>query len=93
MKCTTIREGIDCPFMTAKGCSFNKGACLVAVEACNGCTRSQEFPTGWYCSSCPDPASKWKHGHCNMATHVTLATGKETKTKVNPLKASKRGNR
>jgi hypothetical protein len=28
-----------------------------------------------------------------MATHITLATGKEVKAKVNPLKASKRGNR
>jgi len=23
--CTTIKEGMECPFMTAKGCSYNGG--------------------------------------------------------------------
>ncbi|MDX9786816.1 MAG: PxxKW family cysteine-rich protein [Desulfobacterales bacterium] len=93
MKCTTIREGVECPFMTAKGCSYTNGACLEIIEACKGCARSKEFKTGWYCMTCPDPASKWKHGHCNMATHVTMAVEKKAAAKLNPIKASKRGNR
>lgn len=93
MKCTTVREGTECPFMTAKGCSFNGGVCLEAVEACDGCNRSQEFASGWYCTACPDPISKWKHGHCNLATHVKMAKDKKAEVKINPLKASKRAAR
>jgi hypothetical protein len=79
--------------MTAKGCSYKKGACLEALEACDGCARSKEFKTGWYCTTCPDPTAKWKHGHCNMATHVNMASEKKAAVKLNPLKASKRGSR
>jgi len=35
---------------------------------------------------------KWKNGICNMATHVTI-TVKQEKAKLNPIKASKRGNK
>jgi len=89
MICTTIRKGIDCPFMSAKGCSYNGNVCLEISEKCNGCDRTVEFPTGWYCSASPEPAMKWKSGNCNLATHVTEAVT-ETKAKINPLKASKR---
>jgi hypothetical protein len=34
---------------------------------------------------------KWKNGNCNLATHV-VSTVVTAKAKVNPLKASKRGN-
>ena len=92
MECTTIRKGFDCPFMTAKGCSYNGGICHEIVEKCNGCNRGSEFSDGWYCTACPDPALKWKNGDCNIASHVTkISNG--SKAKVNPLKASKRGNR
>jgi uncharacterized protein DUF6811 len=92
MICTTVREGLECPFMTKKGCSYNGGACHEAVEACEGCGRSKEFTSGWFCTSFPEPATKWKNGNCNMATHVTaqIATNK---VKINPLKASKRAAR
>ncbi len=92
MICTTVREGLECPFMTKKGCSYNGGSCHEAVEACEGCGRSQEFSSGWYCTSFPEPAKKWKNGNCNMATHVTTQVA-TTKVKLNPLKASKRGAR
>ncbi len=90
MKCTTIKEGTECPFMTPEGCSYNGGVCYQAVEACNGCQRLVEYPSGWYCAVCPEPAAKWKHGKCNMATHVVEETGGNEKTKMNPLKASKK---
>lgn len=92
MVCTTIRKGMECPFMTAQGCSYNGGACHAIAEQCNGCSRSAEFASGWYCTACPDPALKWKNGNCNLATHVTTAAA-DKKAKLNPLKASKRGSR
>ena len=92
MVCTTIREGMECPFMTANGCSYNGGICHEIIEQCNGCNRSSEFSSGWFCTACPDPGLKWKVGKCNMATHVSSESN-GSKAKINPLKASKRGNR
>lgn len=89
MVCTTIRNGQECPFMTARGCSYNGGICQEIVEQCNGCNRNIQFGSGWYCSATPDPGLKWKNSNCNLATHVKAATTKTTQ-KLNPLKASKR---
>jgi hypothetical protein len=91
MVCTSVKPGIECFFMTKNGCQFNGGACHQIVEQCEGCQKVMEFPTGKYCISFPDPAVKWRHGNCNMATNVKVATVK-TNEKINPLKASKRGN-
>ncbi|RLB28033.1 MAG: hypothetical protein DRG66_04375 [Deltaproteobacteria bacterium] len=90
MVCTTVRNGQACPFMTAKGCSYNGGICHEIVEQCNGCNRSVDLTVGWYCTSCPDPSLKWEKGNCNMASHVGMVSS-ESKAKLNPLKASKRG--
>ena len=57
MICTTIKEGAECPFMSAKGCSYNEGICHQIVEQCQGCNRGAEYSAGWYCSACPDPAA------------------------------------
>lgn len=92
MKCTTVRKGTECPFMTAKGCSYNGGSCHEAVEACKGCSRTIEMESGWYCMAAPEPSLKWKNGICNMATHVKAATV-TTQAKINPLKASKRAHK
>ena len=92
MNCTTIKQGQECPFMTAKGCSYNGGICHQVVEQCNGCDRGTEFSLGWYCTACPDPSLKWKLGNCNLATHIKTDSG-SSKAKLNPLKASKRRNR
>jgi hypothetical protein len=92
MLCTTVREGKECPFMTANGCGYNGGVCHTVVESCQGCSRSTELPSGWYCTACPEPGLKWQNGNCNLATHVTAATT-GMKAKINPLKASKRGRR
>lgn len=91
MICETIRKGSECAFMTKKGCSYNGGVCYEIVEKCSGCSRSAQFSSGWYCTSFPEPSRKWNSGHCNMATHVSLATETASGKKINPLKASKRG--
>ncbi|UCF93829.1 MAG: PxxKW family cysteine-rich protein [Desulfobacterales bacterium] len=89
MNCTTIKQGIECPFMTGSGCSYKGGICHQIVEQCSGCKRTTQLTSGWYCTACPDPSVKWKNGNCNLASHVTLETA-ATKAKLNPLKASKR---
>ena len=58
-------------------------------DVCIGCQRIQEFPTGKYCVSFPEPAVKWRVGTCNMATHIKAEA--KAAEKINPLKASKRG--
>ena len=89
MICTTIREGLDCTFMTHQGCSFNGGHCGAVVEQCESCKFVVDFPTGKYCQVFPDPASKWTLGACNLASHVDRKKI-VVEHKVNPLKASKR---
>jgi len=89
MVCTTVKEGIECLFMSNKGCRFNGGSCHAIVEKCEGCQKVLELPTGNYCQVFPDPAIKWRVGNCNMATHVKASNGNKN-GKLNPLKASKR---
>ena len=90
MICETIRKGMECAFMTKKGCSYKEGLCHETVEQCNGCNRTVEFASRWYCTAFPEPSMKWKNGNCAMASHVA-STVSENKVKLNPLKASKRG--
>lgn len=92
MICQTTKSGIECGFMTKKGCSFNGGSCLAIVSQCEGCGKVIEFATGKYCRSFPDPGAKWRTGKCPAATHVKVEV-KETTQKINPLKASKRANK
>ena len=92
MICETIRKGMECAFMTKKGCSYNNGLCHEIVESCNGCNRTVEVSSRWYCTAFPEPSVRWKNGSCNMASHVAAAVS-EKKAKLNPLKASKRGKR
>ena len=89
MVCTTVKEGVECIFMSKRGCEFNGGSCHPIIEKCDGCQKVVEYLTGKYCMSFPDPASKWKNGICNMATHVKTKTVKQDR-KLNPIKASKR---
>ncbi len=89
MICATIREGLECVFMTPKGCSYNNGVCLEIIDKCEGCNHILNLKSGNYCSAYPDPNIKWKHEKCNLATHLKEEE-KQSKTKINPLKASKR---
>lgn len=90
MICKTTKPGIDCFFMNGNGCQFAGGTCKQVIDKCEGCQKAQDFPTGKYCISFPDPASKWRFGSCNMATHIKAAAAKPAQ-KLNPIKASKRG--
>ncbi len=88
MDCITVKPGVECSFMSKKGCSFNGGSCHQIIESCTGCARVLTNDLGSFCASFPDPTIKWKRGACNFATHVKAAAAVEQK--VNPLKASKR---
>jgi hypothetical protein len=92
MVCATVKEGIDCFFMSKQGCQFNGGNCHPVIEQCEGCQKAKEFPAGKYCVSFPDPTIKWRVGTCSMATHLKADKGKGN-GRLNPLKASKRNAR
>ena len=89
MICATTKKGIECSFMTKKGCSFEGGTCNPIVPQCEGCGHILVLPAAKYCKAYPNPAAKWQFGSCNLATHVVRKLTTETK-KVNPLKASKK---
>ena len=89
MQCVTLKNGVECAFMTRKGCSFNGGRCHAVVDNCQGCSRTENFPEGTFCSVAPQPAIKWTRGSCNFATHIERKVATQTQ-KLNPLKASKR---
>ncbi|MDP1989856.1 MAG: PxxKW family cysteine-rich protein [Syntrophales bacterium] len=92
MICQSIKSGIECGFMTKKGCGFNGGSCLTIIDKCEGCGKVIECATGKYCRVYPDPAGKWRTGKCPTATHIKVEV-KEATQKINPLKASKRANK
>jgi hypothetical protein len=89
MLCTTTKKGIECFFMSKKGCSFLGGKCHEIVPQCEGCGHILVCDSQKYCKACPDPAAKWQFGPCNLATHVQRKLVTDVK-KVNPLKASKK---
>lgn len=94
MRCESIKPGVECTFMTKKGCTFNGGRCNPVVEACEGCDRILEVPEGRFCGVFPEPAVKWRRGACNLATHHKgNGKGNQDGQRINPLKASKRSAR
>jgi hypothetical protein len=36
MICTTIKQGMECPFMSKSGCSYNGGICQVVAPTTAG---------------------------------------------------------
>ena len=88
--CQTAKAGDACVFWKKAGCSYNGGTCYPVVEACMGCERIKEYPTGQYCTTFCEPELKWRVGPCNLATHVKKTNGNGSDRKLNPLKASKR---
>jgi len=89
MICETIKSGLECSFMTKRGCTYNGGRCHTIVELCEGCGKILENTFGKFCTVYPNPASKWNFGKCPTATHLKREVA-ETTQKINPLKASKR---
>jgi hypothetical protein len=92
MVCNSVKQGIECFFMSKNGCQFNGGSCHAIIEQCNGCQKVKDFPAGKYCLIFPEPSVKWRTGKCSMATHLAKAPA-AAQAKVNPLKASKRAAR
>ena len=91
MQCATIKEGVECTFMTKKGCNFNGGTCHAVVEQCTGCDRTVTHNDTVYCQVFPDPAIKWRRGTCNMATHIKTETkGQASKVRVGQQKQKKK---
>jgi hypothetical protein len=88
--CQAVKVGDTCLFWKKAGCSYNGGTCYPVVDACTGCERTKEYPSGQYCISFCEPEMKWKVGACNLATHVKRTNGNGGEKKLNPLKASKR---
>lgn len=91
MLCITVKTGLECAFMSKKGCGFAGGMCHVIIEQCEGCGKIIAYESGKYCKVYPDPKSKWITGRCPTASHVKVEL-KEVQ-KVNPLKASKRASK
>jgi len=71
---------------------YSNGEFKPVVEQCEGCERIVEESGTKYCKTYLNPASKWKLGICNFATHqkpeILVA-----KVRVNPLKAAKRASK
>ncbi len=68
---------------------YTSGLFQPIVDKCLGCDRIVEADANKYCRTYTVPASKWRIGLCNFATHVKPEIT-AVATKVNPLKASKR---
>ena len=84
---------LDGAVMTAEGLTFKGAIMSPIVENCTGCERVTLFEEQSYCPTYAQPAKKWTRGICNFATHVKATVDATGKTKVNPLKASKRAAR
>jgi len=92
MLCQSVKSGMECSFMSKKGCGFFGGSCRQIIDKCTDCGKILEYESAKYCIIYPDPASKWLNGRCPMATHVKIEI-KENSQKINPLKASKRSSK
>ena len=89
MICQTVRAGMNCSFMSPKGCNYIDGSCKAIIEECGGCNKITEVTSGKYCTIYPEPQARWAYGICPTASHVKKEVV-EVVQKLNPLKASKR---
>ncbi|MUM78208.1 hypothetical protein GKC30_11230 [Pseudodesulfovibrio sp. F-1] len=79
--------------MTDAGLNYKGVIMEPVVEKCEGCERVVSYENSTYCPTYAKPSAKWAKGSCNFATHTRNEADKAGKTKVNPLKASKRAAR
>lgn len=68
---------------------YASGMFQPVIDKCGGCGHIVEANAQQFCQAYSIPSAKWRLGICNFATHVKpeIVTAK---TRVNPLKASKR---
>jgi hypothetical protein len=92
MHCETIKNGIECSFMSKAGCAFAGGSCRTVGEKCEGCDRIIVIAEQKYCKTFPDPSSKWRLGNCNLASHIRADSknGAENKVRVGQQKQKKK---
>jgi hypothetical protein len=77
---------------TSEAVKYSQGSFQPVIDKCEGCDRIVDENAVNYCKTYADPASKWRIGICNFATHSKPEIN-IIKVRVNPLKASKRANR
>lgn len=92
MLCQTVKSGMECSFMSKKGCGYFGNICRPVVDKCGDCGKVIEYESAKYCQVYPEPASKWLNGKCPTATHIKIEIN-ENSQKINPLKASKRSSK
>lgn len=78
--------------MTASANLYSSGFFKAVIDKCEGCERIVAVEDTSYCQTYAEPASKWKLGICNFATHVKPEIA-ATVIRVNPLKAAKRASK
>lgn len=89
-KCDSIRMGQYCRFMGRAGCTYNPCGCRPIDEKCVGCDNVMGYIGELFCKSYVNPTARWGAINCGTATHLEGEKG-VTGTKLNPIKASKRG--
>ena len=77
---------------TDTAAKFSDGSFLPVIDKCEGCGRIVEVDSSKYCDAFMNPGAKWRLGFCNLATHAKPEVV-IVKTRINPLKASKRSSR
>ena len=77
---------------TDTAAKFSDGSFLPVIDKCEGCGRIVEVDSSKYCDAFMTPGAKWRLGFCNLATHAKPEVV-IVKTRINPLKASKRSSR
>lgn len=89
--CTTIKNGLPCPFMGRHKCGFSNGECNPIISKCEGCTNVSTYNEKVYCNTYMNPESKWLSGRCPVCT--VKVEVKVVEQKINPLKASKKASK
>ncbi len=72
--------------------NYSDGRFQPIIDKCEGCGRIVEQEEVLYCASYLYPATKWKLGFCNFATHAKPEINIIT-VRINPLKAAKRASK
>jgi hypothetical protein len=72
--------------------NYGDGRFQPIIDKCEGCGRIVEHEGAQYCKSYLFPATKWKLGFCNFATHAKPEIN-IVKVRINPLKAAKRASK
>lgn len=88
-----VFDGLEDEYMESQSTvNYADGRFQPIIDKCEGCGRIVESESAKFCRSYVSPASKWKLGFCNFATHAKPELN-VIKIRVNPLKAAKRASK